>query len=122
MTPFHDEKRRASRIFFNNNEEIEASINGAGQSFFVDVLNLSRGGLQFSQKRQDSVAVQIGDKLSLVALSGLDGCDGIGHVTMEVRWVLDQDFFGVVSAGCKFLDMSDQHQELIQQVIDARVL
>jgi hypothetical protein len=40
---------------------------------------------------------------------------------MEVRWIIDHSFLGVVSAGCQFLDLSEEHQQQIEQVVAARM-
>jgi c-di-GMP-binding flagellar brake protein YcgR len=122
MTQSYEEKRNTPRIYFENDEKISAAHNGIAEPFFVDVLNLSSGGMQFSQSRAKSVPVKVGDHLSLIGLNGLNGLGEISDVTMEVRWVIDQDFLGVISAGCQFLDMSDKHQQQIQQMIDERLL
>ena len=121
MLKYHDDKRSAPRSFFNEAENVSAAINGVGQSFCVAVLNLSSIGIQFSQGREDYVTVKTGDILTLFGLKGVNGLDGIGGVTMEVRWVIDQDFLGIVSVGCHFLDMPDEYRKKIQQVVDDRL-
>lgn len=121
MDSSFDEKRSSARTYFNNGEKIAAAINGTGnEPFFVDILNLSAGGLQFSQKRKDATVVEPGDYLTLMALNGLADLKNIEEVRMEVRWVIDQDFLGVVSAGCKFADMPQRDQEKIKRLVEAR--
>lgn len=121
MASSYDEKRASSRTYFNNGEKIAAAISGNGAGpFFVDVLNISAGGLQFSQKRQGALAVRPGDYLTLVGLNGLSELQGIAEVKMEVRWVIDQDFLNIVSAGCQFHGISSAHQEKIRRLVEAR--
>ncbi len=116
-----EEKRSSPRTFFNNGEKIAGAINGnGGEPFFVDILNISSGGLQFSQKRQGAVVVQPGDQVVLVGLNGLAELHDVEAVRMEVRWVIDQDFLGVISAGCQFHDISLRDQEKIQCLVEAR--
>ncbi|MEN8257597.1 MAG: PilZ domain-containing protein [Thermodesulfobacteriota bacterium] len=116
-----EEKRSTPRTYFNNGEKIAASINGtAGEPFYVDVLNISSGGLQFSQKRQGAFAVQPGDHVTLMALNGLAELKGIEEVHMEVRWVIDEKFLDIVSAGCQFHNMLEDDQEKIQRLVKAR--
>ncbi len=117
-----EEKRSSERTYFNNGEKIAAAIkNGTGgEPFFVDILNISTGGLQFSQKRRGAIAVQPGDHLTLKGLTGLADLQGVEEVQMEVRWVIDQNFFDIISAGCAFKDLSPGDQEKIQRVVEAR--
>lgn len=121
MESSFDEKRSSARTYFDNGEKIAATINGTGnEPFGVDILNLSAGGLQFSQKRKESMVLKPGDYLTLMALNGLNDLKNIEKVRMEVRWVIDHDFLGVVSAGCHFEDMSQRDQEKINRLVEAR--
>lgn len=121
MTQSYEEKRSSPRIFFESSEKVAAAINGGGNPFSADVLNLSSGGLQFSQERVHAVAIKPGDQLKLVGLAGLAGLQEIVDITMEVRWILDHSFLGLISAGCQFLDLSEEHQQTIEQVVAARI-
>lgn len=115
------EKRSSPRTFFNNGEKIAAAINGkGGDPFFVDILNISSGGLQLSQKRTGSTPLQQGEHITLVGLSGLADLADIKEVRMEVRWVINQEFLDIVSAGCRFHGMSPGDQEKIQRLVVAR--
>lgn len=117
-----EEKRSSVRTYFNNGEKIAAAINGTGgDPYFVDILNISAGGLQFSQKRQGALKVQPGDHVTLMGLNGLAELKDVDQVQMEVRWVIDQDFLDIVSAGCKFKDISPRDQQKIQRVVEARL-
>ena len=116
-----EEKRKSPRTYFNNGEKIAAAINGrGGDPVFVDILNISAGGLQFSQKRHEAIEVKPGDRLVLMALNGLSELQDVEEVSMEVRWVIDQDFLDVVSAGCQFHDMPRRDQDKIQRLVEAR--
>ncbi len=115
------EKRSSPRTFFNNGEKIAAAINGSGgEPFFVDILNISSGGLQLSQKRNGGRVLQPGDHLTLMGLNGLAELQDVEEVRMEVRWVIDQNFLDIVSAGCQFQDMSRRDQQKIQRLVEAR--
>ncbi|MBU0682492.1 MAG: PilZ domain-containing protein [Proteobacteria bacterium] len=116
-----EEKRASARTFFNNGEKIAAAINGTGgEPFFVDILNISAGGLQFSQKRQGAITVKPGDYLTLVGLNGLAELQDVEEVRMEVRWVIDHNFLNLISAGCQFHDLSSRDEEKIQRLVEAR--
>ena len=87
-----EEKRSTPRTYFNNGEKIAAAINGTGgEPYYVDVLNISAGGLQFSQKREEAIPMKPGDEVTLVGLNGLAELRGIKEVRMEIRWVIDEN-------------------------------
>lgn len=121
MPQSYAEKRNAPRIFFEATEKVAAAINGAGDPFSADVLNLSSGGLQFSQERAHAVVIKPGDQLNLVGLAGLAELQDVGNITMEVRWIIDKSFLGVISAGCQFIDLSEDFQQKIEQVVAQRI-
>lgn len=121
MESSFEEKRSSRRTYFDNGEKVAGAINGTGtEPFFVDILNISAGGLQFSQKRQGAYALQPGDHVTLVSLNGLTDLEGIQEVRMEVRWVIDQNFLGVISAGCQFHGISQSDQEKIDRLVAER--
>lgn len=122
MASSFDEKRSAPRTYFNDGEKIAAAINGSGgEPFFVDVLNISTGGLQFCQRRQGAKQVKPGDYLVLMGLNGLAELHDIKEVSMEVRWVVDENFLDLISAGCQFKDIALPDQEKIQRLVEARL-
>ena len=116
------EKRSSPRTFFDSIENVAATIACSGNPFSANVLNLSSGGLQFSQERNGAVVLQPGDTLNLVGLVGVAGLQFVEDVTMEVRWIIDQSFLSVISAGCQFVDLSDEHQQQIELVVETRSL
>ena len=120
MSRLYEEQRRSARTFFDSQEKVVATITGAQNSFSADVLNLSSGGLQFSQERGCAVAVKPGDQLHLVGLEGVDGLQFARDVAMEVRWLMDHSFLRVISAGCQFVDLPEEYQQQINQVVEAR--
>ena len=121
MATSFEEKRSSARTFFNNGEKIAGAINGhGGEPFFVDILNISSGGLQLSQKRNGAISLQPGDHVTLMALNGLAELQDVKEVRMEVRWVIDQDFLDLISVGCKFHGISRRDQERIQLLVEKR--
>lgn len=122
MSQSYEEKRSSARIFFVEAERVAAAINGFGEPFSADVLNLSSGGVQISQERSHAVVIKPGDQLKLVGLAGLAELQHIGNVTMVVRWIIDQSFLGVISAGCQFLNLPEESQREIDQLVVARTM
>ncbi len=61
-----------------------------------------------------------GDEVVLMGLNGLAELKGIQEVRMEIRWVIDENFLDIVSAGCQFHDMPEDAQDQIQRLVEAR--
>lgn len=121
MASSFEDRRSSPRTYFNNGEKVAAAVNGTGEEpFFVDVLNISTGGLQFSQRRHEAKKIKPGDRLVLMGLNGLAELHGIEEVGMEVRWVIDEKYLDVVSAGCQFHGISVHDQEKIMRLVEAR--
>ncbi len=120
MSQSFEEKRSSPRTFFDSIESVEATIGVSGDSFSADVLNLSTGGLQFSQGRTGAVSLKPGDTVNLVGLVGVAGLQFVEDVSMEVRWIIDQSFLGVISAGCQFVNLPDEYEQQIEQVVESR--
>ncbi len=115
------EKRRDPRVFFANENVLSAGVqlNHGNLSLAGDVLNLSVGGVQFSFKRQDSLHVIAGDKLTLQTLVGRDELAGLVGSAMEVRWVLDHEFLDHIAVGCEFVGLAEEQQGSLQLVVDS---
>ena len=114
------EQRRYPRIYFGGEAAISAEIqvNHGQNSLAGAVLNISAGGLQFSFKRQGSLPVDKGDKLTLQALVGLAELTGLAGSALEVRWVLDHEFLEHVAVGCEFVGLATEQQQSLQRLVD----
>lgn len=88
----------------------------------VLVLNLSEGGLHFTQKREYSTPIKMGEHLILTGLQGPDPLNFFQNVAVEIKWVLDHEYLENISYGCQFLDLPEEMREVIRDVVDRGVL
>lgn len=123
MTSYAD-NRRYARIFFTREQRIEGyfSMPDDDGGLKVLVLNLSEGGLHFTQKREYSTPIKMGEHLILTGLQGPDPLNFFQNVAVEIKWVLDHEYLENISYGCQFLDLPEEMREVIRDVVDRGVL
>jgi len=85
------------------------------------VLDLSMGGVQFSLKREEWKAMELGSQLVLARLSEGEKvlCDGA--LPLTVRWVLDHPMVSNVSVGCEFDELPEDGRRLLQSFLARRL-
>ena len=120
----YSENRRYERIFFTREQRIEGyfSMPDEDGGLKVQVLNLSEGGLHFTQKREYKTEIKLGAPLILTGLQGPDPLKFFQNVEVEIKWILDHDYLEHVSYGCQFLDLPPEMREVIRDVVDNGVL
>jgi hypothetical protein len=120
----YSEKRRYERIFFTREQRIEGLFSQPEEEggLKVLVLNLSVGGLHFTQKREYRTDIAKGDRLIMKGITGPDPLNLLKDIKVEIMWVLDHEFLQHISYGCQFLDMPQDMREVIRDVVDAGVM
>ncbi len=118
------ENRRYARIFFTREQRIEGyfSMPAEEGGLKVQVLNLSEGGLHFTQKREYKTDIEMGQRLTLTGLQGPDPLKFFQNVVVEIKWILDHEYLEHISYGCQFLDLPDEMREVIRDVVDRGIL
>jgi len=110
------EKRRYPRVFFPASQKVEAEIVhiDSGWSVAVTMLDISEGGVGLRLKRSENISLTEGERICLKAVHGQPYLRTLSELMMEVRWVLDDEFFDFIAFGCQFLDLSEKDRELLQ--------
>jgi len=113
--PDYMEKRRYPRIFFPAGQKIEAEIvhEASGWSLAVTLLDISEGGMGMRLKRNADVSIVPGECIRLETIHGQPYLRALSQITMDVRWILDDDFFDYIALGCQFLDLPQKDRELL---------
>ena len=109
------EKRRYPRIFFPAMQKVEAEIvhEASGWNLAVTLLDISEGGAGLRMKRSTDLVMARGDRIRLAAIHGQAYLRTLSEIDMEVRWVLDDDYFDFIALGCQFVDLAEKDRELL---------
>ncbi len=113
------EQRRYPRIFLPADEVTLAKIVPAGgeKTYDVRLLNISEGGIGFHCKRSAGIRFKINDPLQLIAIVGHPHLADVADLSMEVRWVMDEEYLDHVAVGCEFIDLDPHNRELLQDFV-----
>jgi c-di-GMP-binding flagellar brake protein YcgR len=118
MIKYMVEKRRYTRIIFNERNKVRALVSLIDESdpekiIPSSVLNMSQGGIQISIERKKFQDVNQGDTLILRQIQGIDELAPLVDISMYTMWIMDNEYLEHVLLGMSFGDLSDtQHQGL----------
>jgi c-di-GMP-binding flagellar brake protein YcgR len=90
---------------------------GEGEPFDARLLNISEGGVGFHLKRSTKIGLKINDFLRLLVIFGHPHLNTITELSMEVRWIMDEDYLDHVAVGCEFINLDDHNREQIQDFV-----
>ena len=118
MDSFH-EQRKYPRIFLPGEEVVLAKIIPAAEEKTYDVrlLNISEGGIGFHCKRSEGLRIKVNDSLHLIGIIGHPHLGAVADLSMEVRWVMDEEYLDHVAVGCEFINLDDHNRELLQDFV-----
>ena len=121
MTKPYPVKRRFTRVFFSDNEKITgvfSTVEKQQQSFSTAILNISEGGLQISQSRQDYRGLQPGDHLILEKIIGLPELIPLADLSMQIKWIIDNKQLEHVAMGLEFDKLPASQLMLLQSFVN----
>jgi c-di-GMP-binding flagellar brake protein YcgR len=121
MAEVFNKQRRYTRIFFSDSEKAGGVISpmmDQDKSFPSSILNISEGGLQFNQKRQEYRGLQPGDMLLLRRIIGLQELIGLANIPMQIKWVMDNEYLDHVVMGVAFTELTDSQRQPLQSFIN----
>lgn len=119
MNAQDEERRKYRRVFFKKEDAIAASFTFPGiqeEPVDADVMNLSEEGVCLTYRKKPAIKIKKDDILILAQLKGLTPDLEFDELKIEVKWVMDQDFFEHEQIGCKILNASDSLKEQIRQI------
>lgn len=119
------ERRKFRRIFFTKEDKIVAYIvfpENHEIPVEAGVMNLSEEGVCLSYEKNKTFKVKKGDILNLMQIIGSKPELSVDELKIEVRWVMDADYFDHDQIGCKILNPSDELREEIRQIDTSGVM
>jgi len=120
MAEAFNKQRRYTRIFFSDHEKaggVMSPMRNQDESFPSSILNISEGGLQFNQKRQEYRGLQPGDMLLLRRIIGLQELIGLTNIPMAIKWVMDNEYLDHVVMGVAFTELTDSQRHTLQSFV-----
>jgi hypothetical protein len=118
------EKRKSSRVFFNMEEEITATISSiqeTDQSIPVTILSIGTGGLSFMVNRYKLPKVKERDRLALSSINTPSPLGPIEHIEAVVKYILDFQHSVRLSLGCEFLQNPEPLIKKIEKYVQLRL-
>ena len=110
MNTHWEERRKYRRVFFKKEDGIVASFTFPeiqGDPLEADVMNLSEDGVCLTYRK---------NLVILTRLKGITPELEFDELRIEVRWIMDDNFFEHEQIGCKILNVSDSLKEQIRQI------
>ena len=119
MNPHWEERRKYRRVFFNKEDEITASFTFPGiqeEPVEAGVMNLSEEGVCLTYRKNPAITIKKDDVLILTQLKGTTPELEFDKLKIEVKWVMDEDFFEHEQIGCRITNASESLKEQINQI------
>ncbi len=86
--------------------------------YSVAILNLSEGGLQIVKNRKDYKGLQRDDKIILRQIIGLEELAPLADITVQIKWVMDNEYLDHVLIGACFLALHDNQRTIMQSFVN----
>ena len=115
----NQDRRKNKRIFLTNEDGIEGVFKFPDKEpITTNIMNLSSGGLQFVLDRKQVEKIAKGDYLQLEKIKGNEDLDFLSDIKLEVKWILDLQFFEHAGIGCEYKDASNNVVELMEKFVE----
>ena len=108
MTDSMADRRLHPRLFLNNDEFFSAFIIDPKVNktpFMAEIMNISCGGLQFCQSRENHNLLEPGNYLTLQKISKVAELSAVTGVCLEIMWIIDNEAMDHIATGCQFIEM-----------------
>ena len=119
MNTHWEERRKYRRVFFKKEDAITASFTFPGiqeEPVEAGVMNLSEEGVCLTYRKNSAIKIKKDDILILSQFKGITPELEFDELKIEVRWIMDDNFFVHEQIGCKILNASDSLKEQIRQI------
>jgi len=121
-----EEKRRYTRIIFNEHNKVEAVVVLPGKQDPIlqmpaSVLNMSEGGIQVSIERKKYQEMQQGGAVQLASLTGIADLEPLMDIPAQVVWVMDNKYLGHILLGISFTLLSEKQRGILRFFIENRL-
>ena len=121
-----NEKRRYTRIIFNERSRVQAVVvlpgqEEPGREMPASVLNMSEGGMQISIERKKDQEIQQGDAVLLSRLTGISELEELKGLSMQAIWIMDNEYLEHVLLGVSFIALSERQRAILRFFVEKRL-
>jgi|MudIll2142460700_1097286.scaffolds.fasta_scaffold42550_3 c-di-GMP-binding flagellar brake protein YcgR len=122
MTVNPQERRQFIRAFFSHEKKISAvfsTIQSPQKAIFVQVVNISHGGVFFTFRSTRELQLQKGDRIVFKEFREKDLPPFSIHLEATIVWVLDEPAMEFVGVGSKFINLSPENKDKLELFIQS---
>ncbi|MGB5686776.1 MAG: PilZ domain-containing protein [Candidatus Electrothrix sp.] len=121
-----EEKRRYTRIIFNERNRVQAIIalphqQDSARQMPASVLNMSEGGLQASIERKKFQEMEQGDTVLLSRITGIQDLEALRDVPIQLIWIMDNEYLEHVLLGISFSVLSESQLGILRLFVANRL-
>ncbi|CAK8725321.1 PilZ domain-containing protein [Candidatus Electrothrix laxa] len=121
-----DEKRRYTRIIFNERNRVQALValpnqQNPARQMPASVLNMSEGGMQVSIERKKFQEIGQGDTVLLSGITGIQDLEALRDVPIQLIWIMDNEYLEHVLLGISFFALSERQREILRLFVANRL-
>jgi c-di-GMP-binding flagellar brake protein YcgR len=120
MTENPQDRRQSIRALFGHEKKISAiftTIQSPQKAIFVQVVNMSHGGIFFTFRSTRELRLQNGDHIIFKEFREQDLPPFAIQLEAKIVWVLDEPAMEFVGVGSKFVNLSPENKEKLEQFI-----
>ena len=120
MTENPQERRQFTRAFFSHEKKISAVFSTTQfpqKAIFVQVVNMSHGGVFFTFRSTRELKLQKGDHIIFKEFREKDLPPFSIQLEATIIWVLDEPAMEFVGVGSKFVHLSPENKDQLEQFI-----
>ncbi len=121
-----EEKRRYTRIIFNERNRVQALValpkqQNPARQMPASVLNMSEGGMQVSIERKKFQEMGQGDTVLLSRITGVQGVEALKDLSVRVIWIMDNEYLEHVLLGMSFSALSERQRGILRLFVANRL-
>ena len=120
MAESGQERRQFIRALFGHEKEISAVFATAlnpQKSIFVQVVNMSQGGVFFTYRSTRQLQLQQGDHIIFKEFRESDSPPFFIEIEAKIVWIIDEPAMEYTGVGSKFIQLSSENLEKLEQFI-----
>jgi hypothetical protein len=115
-----EKHRKHQRVIFSHKDGLTAllALPGFRNAIPAKIMDISIGGMGCIMKRHKNLIFNEKDSLTLSEFHNLERKRIAANISLEIRWVLEDDNFKNIGLGFRFIDLTDEMKKELRSFID----